>query len=201
MGHQFPLVQVKGSAHEMGRQHGEQAGPLVRKYLLWIERLTGRPRRLLCQNAERFLPMLQRLSPKFVEEVQGLSEGAGISLPEALLCQVRAEASHTWDGGCTAFALKGEATADGEVLIGQNQEMEPEFADVATQARKAIIAPHGGGVRITRTNKSLIVTAAALRLLDLFPIDALSEAVRRFQPRFADENLPVIEASAALLPE
>ena len=77
----------------------------------------------------------------------------------------------------------------------------PEFADVATQARKAIIAPHGGGVRITRTNKSLIVTAAALRLLDLFPITALSEAMRRFQPRFADENLPVIEASAALLPE
>ncbi len=77
----------------------------------------------------------------------------------------------------------------------------PEFADVATQARKAIIAPHGGGVRITRTNKSLIVTAAALRLLDLFPIAALSEAVRRFQARFADENLPVIEASAALLPE
>jgi hypothetical protein len=55
-------------------------------------------------------------------------------------------------------------------------------------------------VRITRTNKSLIVTAAALRVLDLFPIDALAEAIRRFQPRFADENLPVIAASAGLLP-
>ena len=135
MGHQFPLVQVEGNAHEMGRQHGEQAGPLVRKYLVWIERLTGRPRRLMCHNAERFLPTLERLSATFVEEVQGLSEGAGISFPEALLCQVRAEATHTWDGGCTAFALKGEATADGEVLIGQNQDMETEYADVAILLR------------------------------------------------------------------
>ncbi len=75
-----------------------------------------------------------------------------------------------------------------------------EFANVATNARKIIVAPQTGGVRITRTNKSLIVIAAALRALDLFPIDALSEAIRRFQPRFADENLPVIEASAGLLP-
>ncbi len=77
----------------------------------------------------------------------------------------------------------------------------PEFAEVATRARKVIVTPHGGGMRITRTNRALIVTAAALRLLNLFPIEALAEAVRRFQPRFADENLPVIEASAALLPE
>lgn len=75
-----------------------------------------------------------------------------------------------------------------------------EFANVPTNARKVIVAPQAGGVRITRTNKSLIVTAAALRALDLFPIAALSEAIRRFQPRFADENLPVIEASAGLLP-
>jgi 2-oxoglutarate ferredoxin oxidoreductase subunit beta len=77
----------------------------------------------------------------------------------------------------------------------------PEFATVPTQARKVILNPQAGQVRITRTNRSLMVTAAALRYLDLFPIAALSEAVRRFQPRFADENLPVIEASAALLPD
>ena len=112
----------------------------------------------------------------------------GIARPDALVLLSE-------DGLAKVRHHLAAMTAD-DVLI-----TTPEFADVATQARKAIIAPHSGGVRITRTNKSLIVTAAALRLLDLFPIAALSEAVRRFQARFADENLPVIEASAALLPE
>jgi len=131
MGHEFPLIEVEGSAYEMGRQHGQKAGDLVRKYLLWIERLTGRPLDLLCGNAMRFQHKIEALSPAYIEEVKGLADGADISFAEALLCQVRAEALCSWEGGCTAFALTGEATASGEVLVGQNQDMEVEFADVA----------------------------------------------------------------------
>ncbi|MCO6450114.1 MAG: 2-oxoacid:acceptor oxidoreductase family protein [Caldilineales bacterium] len=75
----------------------------------------------------------------------------------------------------------------------------PEFESLQTKARVVVLRPREGGVRITRTNRSLIVTAAALRLLDLFPITALEESICRFQGRFADENLPVVEASAGLL--
>ena len=75
----------------------------------------------------------------------------------------------------------------------------PDFANVETQARKIILAPKEGGALITRTNKSLIVIAAALRILDLFPIAALEQAVQRFQARFAERNLPVIEASTVLV--
>lgn len=132
---EFPLIEVKGTAYEMGRQHGEQAGDLVRKYLLLIERLAGKPRDILCRNAERFLEVIERLSPKYVEEVRGLAEGAGISFAEALLCQVRTQALYGGEAGCTAFALRGEATLDGLILIGQNQEFEPEFAEVATLLR------------------------------------------------------------------
>ncbi len=135
MGPLFPLVEVKGTAYEMGRQHGEQAGELVRKYLIWIERLAGKPRDLLCRNAHRFLGVIERLSPKYVEEVRGLADGAGISFSEALLCQVRTQALYGGEAGCTTFALRGEATLDGNVLIGQNQEFEPEFADVAIVLR------------------------------------------------------------------
>ncbi|MBI2504442.1 MAG: hypothetical protein HYW07_14555 [Candidatus Latescibacteria bacterium] len=42
--HAFPLVSVSGTAYEMGFQHGQQAGDLIRKYLLWIEKSTGRGR-------------------------------------------------------------------------------------------------------------------------------------------------------------
>ena len=144
MEHEFPLIEVEGGAFEMGRQHGEQAKDLVKRYLLWIGRITGKPRNQLCENAMRFLPAMERLSPKFVEEIRGLADGAGISFPEAVLCQARAEASETWEGGCTAFALRGEATAEGKVLAGQNQDLEPEYADVAILLR---VRPNDGRPR------------------------------------------------------
>ena len=75
----------------------------------------------------------------------------------------------------------------------------PQFADAPTKARKVILDPKKAGIRVTRTNLALLLTAAALRELNLFPIDAVEEAVQRFQTRFADQNLPVIAASANLL--
>ncbi len=91
--HCFPLIEVSGTSYEMGYQHGAQARDLVHRYLLWIDKLTGKPRDVLCRNALRFLPRIQALSPALVEEIRGLAEGAGISFEEALLCQARAEAA------------------------------------------------------------------------------------------------------------
>jgi len=133
--HTFPLVEVRGDAYELGYQHGAQAAPLIARYLRWIERLTGQPRDLLARRARQFLPYMERLSPAFVTEVRGLADGAGISFDEALLCQARAEAAKVPDGGCTAFALQGAATADGRLLVGQNQDLETEYADVAILLR------------------------------------------------------------------
>jgi isopenicillin-N N-acyltransferase-like protein len=141
--HTFPLIEVSGDAYEMGYQHGEQAAELIRKYLLWIERLTRKPRDLLCKKAMAFLPMME-MSPAFVEEVRGLADGARIRFEEAVLCQARAEAAQVPDGGCTAFALTGDATVDGQTLAGQNQDLEPEYADVAILLR---VKPNDGRPR------------------------------------------------------
>lgn len=131
IGQTFPLIEVAGSSYEMGFQHGCQAGLLIQHYLLLIERLTGKTRDLLCRNAMTFLPFITRLSPAYVDEIRGLADGAGISFEEAVLCQARAEAGQVPDGGCTAFVVTGEATASGQPLAGQNQDLEVEYADVA----------------------------------------------------------------------
>jgi hypothetical protein len=140
----FPYVEVSGTSFEMGYQHGRQAAPLIRKYLAWIERLTGKPRATLTANAMRFVPLIEKLSKPYMEEVMGLAEGAGISLGEAMLCQCRGEAARQWEGGCTAFALRGAATAGGAPLAGQNQDLEPEFADVAIVLK---VVPNDGRPR------------------------------------------------------
>jgi isopenicillin-N N-acyltransferase like protein len=142
--HTFPLVEVAGDAYELGYQHGAQTSHLIERYLLLTERLTGQPRDLLCRRALAFLPYMEKLSPAYVTEVRGLAAGAGISFEEALLCQARAEAGRVPDGGCTAFALQGAATADGRLLVGQNQDLEPEYADVAILLR---VKPNDGRPR------------------------------------------------------
>lgn len=128
---EFPVIEVSGSSFQMGFQHGKQAEPIIRRYLAWIEKLTGKPREVLQANAMRLLPYMEQLSRKYVEEVFGLAEGARMSIADAVLCQARAEAAQQHEGGCTAFALTGEATADGKPLAGQNQDLEPEYSDVA----------------------------------------------------------------------
>jgi isopenicillin-N N-acyltransferase like protein len=128
---EWPLVEVSGSAYEMGYQHGAQGAELVQKYLIWIDRMTGKSRDELCRNAMAFLPLMEQLSPRFVEEIRGLSEGAGISFEEGVLCQARGEAAKVGDEACTAFALTGKATAGGVTLAGQNQDLAPEYADFA----------------------------------------------------------------------
>lgn len=133
--HAFPLIEVEGSSYEMGYGHGAQAAGLVQRYLRWIERLTGMDRDTLCRNAMGFWPLLEHMSPAFSEEVRGLAAGAGISLEEAVLCQARGEAARMTVGACTAFALTRSATADGSTLAGQNQDLEPEYADVAILLR------------------------------------------------------------------
>ena len=127
----FPLVCVRGSARQMGIQHGEQAAPLIEGYLRWIEKSTGKERDELGQRARAFLPYIDRLNPLIIEEVGGLAEGAAIPFEHALLCQVRGEATSTpLTEGCTAFALTRSATRDGSALAGQNQDLPPEFADI-----------------------------------------------------------------------
>jgi isopenicillin-N N-acyltransferase-like protein len=137
----FPLIEVSGGSYQMGYQHGRQASDLIQSYLRWIEKMTGRPRSALCANAMRFLPYIEALSHKYVEEVSGLAAGAGISFEEAMLCQARGEAARRWEGGCTAFALTGKATADGNPLAGQNQDLPRDFSDVAVVLR---VRPNDG---------------------------------------------------------
>jgi 2-oxoglutarate/2-oxoacid ferredoxin oxidoreductase subunit beta len=75
----------------------------------------------------------------------------------------------------------------------------PELSDLETTARKVVVDPFQAGAGLGRNGISLLVTAATLRLLQLFPIEALEEAIRASRTQFVDRNLAVVAASAMLL--
>jgi hypothetical protein len=145
---QFPLIEAAGSAYDMGYAHGAQAAPLIERYLGYIEKATGRDRSALSAGALTYVPRIKALSGAYLEEVQGLADGAGLSFEEAMICQVRGAAplpaEQTVDG-CTAFAITGEGTAEGHTYAGQNQDLGPEFSDFGIVLR---LAPTDGRPRL-----------------------------------------------------
>lgn len=129
--HQFPYIEVSGSSYEMGYQHGAQIPDLIEKYLVLIERITNKSRDVLCRNAKGYIPLFEKFSSSYCEEMKGLAKGAGISFEEAVVCQLRGSAAYNpAHEGCTSFAMTGAATKNGLTYAGQNQDMEPEMADV-----------------------------------------------------------------------
>jgi len=127
----FPIIEINGTPFEMGYQHGVQLSNTIQKYLIWIEKLTQMSLGTLSDHAKKFIPLLKEFSPSYFEEMKGLAKGANLTIEEAALCQLRAEAVHKIDGGCTAFAIKGDATVDGNVIAGQNQDLSSEYTDIS----------------------------------------------------------------------
>ncbi len=71
----------------------------------------------------------------------------------------------------------------------------PAFAHVETRARKVVIDPKGFGVRVTRADETALMLFAVMRALQLYPVDALAEAIRRTQrPSIAEHNLKLLDA-------
>lgn len=75
----------------------------------------------------------------------------------------------------------------------------PEFAGLETGARKVVFDKDQAGVKAGKKDLGLLITAAALQTLNLFPIEAVEEAIRRgARGAIADENLAILAAARKL---
>jgi isopenicillin-N N-acyltransferase-like protein len=83
--------------------------------------------------AKRYLPVIQGFDPAIVEEMRGIAEGSGFEFEEILALNARTELmfpeSLAGGGECTSMVALAEATAGGDVLIGQNWDWKPDLID------------------------------------------------------------------------
>lgn len=71
----------------------------------------------------------------------------------------------------------------------------PGMGEMTTDARKIILDSSVLGIRIVRSEWAIIAVGMALRHLNLFPMDALADAIRQTQPpSIAEENARIITA-------
>jgi isopenicillin-N N-acyltransferase-like protein len=132
----FPAYRFAGTHREIGRQFGEATRDLIWQHRdLAVTRLgtnSGASTDQALAAALRYRPFVQQYAPFLDEEIVGVAEGAGLSLEEAYLLQLRAELANTAgiydDIGdeCTTFAILAKETSNSSPLIGQNADL-PAF--------------------------------------------------------------------------
>ena len=118
------VLHVKGSPYEMGYQHGKLLRSHVRALMrVLLDEFAGQTFKLSSSGPEvrvrEFLRVLfQAQRPfyrkRFIQEMKGLADGAGIPLQRVFVANHLPELFH-----CSGFALIGRATVGGEVLHGR----------------------------------------------------------------------------------
>ncbi|MBN1180181.1 MAG: hypothetical protein JXD18_13300 [Anaerolineae bacterium] len=124
----LPVVDVKGSHRQVGRQVGEAMQETIRRILerTWASPPEGKSRAEMLEAAQRFLAHTRPVYPQYVEEISGIAEAIDRPLEEvfAALCE------ELWEGafwrGCTDFAARGRATVDGSTLLAHTNDLDPE---------------------------------------------------------------------------
>ncbi len=127
MTQQYPFFEAQGEPRELGQQHGEQAAEQIRGYLDFLAESLQLSREQLRQRALRFQPLFEKVCPDLLTEAAGLAEGAKLTVPDALVAQMRGELAQIADGACTTFAIGSRGTATQKTFVGQTSDNPPEL--------------------------------------------------------------------------
>ena len=130
-----PLVRVSGTHREMGHQIGEACAEQVHHSIQNACKLLEASNDYLQLTwegaqiqARKYIPFAQERYPQYIDELLGISEGAGVSFYDVAVVNameaVTMDAQHLTK--CTSMAVNEERTADGHVLLAHNEDWLPE---------------------------------------------------------------------------
>src|SRR5699024_9277344 len=125
-----------GTHKEIGRQFGEACKGLIHKHLKSVydhlQQHYQISSELAMERALAYRPFVIEYAPFLDEEIQGIAEGAHLTLGEAYILQVRAELNSEFNrhNECTSFALTSEATEDGVPIVGENIDLPAFYTEV-----------------------------------------------------------------------
>ena len=145
----IPLIEARGNHLTVGRQIGEAAREQIARVLARQRAYlpAGVTWDGLLERSRLYLAYSRPNFPDYLEELQGIAEGAGQPFEEVYLamCEELWEAS-AWRG-CTDMAARGRATVDGHTLLAHTNDLAPESeADLVIITVKAANEPEFIGI-------------------------------------------------------
>ncbi|MEP0804019.1 MAG: hypothetical protein HRF47_00900 [Chloroflexota bacterium] len=124
----LPLIEARGTHREVGRQIGEQCKERIQSMFAGLrdELPPGVTWEAMLNQSRVYLAHSRAVYPQYIEELEGIAEGADVSFDEVFLtmCEELWE-SFAWHG-CTDMAARGKATADGSTLIAHTNDLLPK---------------------------------------------------------------------------
>lgn len=130
----YPRIRVSGGPRERGRQYGEQAAERVRRSIAAYREVfaheAGWGWERVREEAAAFRDPIARHGAKYLEEIEGIAEGAGVDVLDVLAINVRTEvmfsakarraaAGSSLPLECSSLAVTPERTAEGRLLVAQ----------------------------------------------------------------------------------
>ena len=134
----YPHVRVSGGPRERGRQYGRAVADRVARSVDIYRRIfahyAGWDWDRVTSHARDYLPAIEDAHPRYLEEIRGIADGAGLAEDDVLALNVRTEVmfaavARKAARECTSFAALPRATADGHPLIGQNWDWKPHMTE------------------------------------------------------------------------
>ena len=121
----FPIVEVKGTPYECGWQHGKTVSELIQKnieaYLRLFEFHANLDPVAAKRKAEKYISVVENFDVNFISEMQGIADGAGVSLCEIMMLNARTELlSATPLHECTSIAVLPPASTLSHTWLAQN---------------------------------------------------------------------------------
>lgn len=124
----LPLIEARGTHREVGRQIGEQCKERIQSMFadLRDELPPGVTWEAMLNQSRVYLAYSRAVYPQYIEELEGIAEGAQVSFDEVFLtmCEELWE-SFAWHG-CTDMAARCKATADGTTLVAHTNDLLPK---------------------------------------------------------------------------
>ena len=129
MSTRYRHIEVSGSPHELGRQIGEAAREEIRGFAAVALERVNKTVRISRDRAmdisRRSMDCAAAYAPDMIDELRGMSEGAGVALDELMLLQVRNQLCPKEDAACTAFAVAPQRSVEGRAIAAQNWDNDP----------------------------------------------------------------------------
>lgn len=125
-------LRLSGSPKQIGEKHGSEGKNEVHQSLETYESLFYGYSKIswtqAIQIALGHIPAIEAYNRDFIEEMEGVAKGAGVSFEDILVLNTRSEIAlagrKTFSDGCTAIAITPPHTK--ETIIGQNWDWKSE---------------------------------------------------------------------------
>src|SRR5713226_2231411 len=147
------ILELPGTPYDAGFHHGREAADLVAHNLeVYFDRFQREAQLSPDEvrgRARRYAQVIEAADPAYAEAMRGAAEGSRIPLADIAVLNARYEliysqyssinqekASHVPAGGCTAFAITPDVSADGHLWLGQNWDWFPQVRGLVLRVRR-----------------------------------------------------------------